>query len=92
MKPHEHAELIKAWADGAEIEYFDGTRSEWRDCTDNSPIWHKGTSYRIKPASITLKIPRPVLVNLERDLYISFRFESVEDAEKARDAIKELMK
>ena len=22
-KPHKHAALIKAWADGAEIEYFD---------------------------------------------------------------------
>ncbi len=27
-KPHKHAELIKAWADGAEIEWFDGRT--WR--------------------------------------------------------------
>jgi hypothetical protein len=49
MKPHKHAELIKAWADGAEIEvnmpdvngddvweYFNGDWNEFRE-------------YRIKP-------------------------------------------
>ena len=29
MKPHKHAELIKAWADGAEIEYFNTTCNTW---------------------------------------------------------------
>ena len=81
MKQHKHAELIKAWADGAEIQYL-YAGNEWRDCTDNSPIWNQDTLYRIKP----------MLVALRSDLYISFRFESVEDAEKARDEIKELMK
>ena len=51
MKPHKHAELIKAWADGAEIEvnmpdvngdavweYFNGT-------------WNEDLQYRIKPES-----------------------------------------
>lgn len=27
--PHKHAELIKAWADGAEIEYFNTTDNRW---------------------------------------------------------------
>jgi hypothetical protein len=48
MKPHKHAALIKAWADGAEIEYFD------IDCTDvwqaaPSPAWSIDSEYRIKP-------------------------------------------
>ena len=50
MKPHKHAELIKAWADGAEIEYFNTTDNKWE------PIF-KGWSWdsmllvdmRIKP-------------------------------------------
>ena len=45
-KPHKHAELIKAWADGAEIEYeYDG---EWFICFGN-PAWQTNVEYRIKP-------------------------------------------
>lgn len=46
-KPHKHAALIKAWADGAEIEYLDSEPSEWR--TIISPVWHEDKYYRIKP-------------------------------------------
>ena len=45
MKPHKHAELIKAWADGAEIEikFYEG----WRECR---PIdWDENAEFRIKP-------------------------------------------
>ena len=46
MKPHKHAELIKAWADGAEIEYWqDG--SGWY--LDMKPKWNEFQKYRIKP-------------------------------------------
>ena len=44
MKPHKHAEIIKAWADGAEIQYNDGYG--WRDIKD--PLW-TSEEYRIKP-------------------------------------------
>ena len=46
MKPHRHAELIKAWADGAEIQSknLDGT---WQD--DNEPWWDGLVHFRIKP-------------------------------------------
>ena len=90
MKPHKHAELIKAWADGAEIqqrvdgEEWHGFDGRWTDRNN----WE----FRLKPATITVTIPKPVLVALQSDVSIAFRFESVEDAEKARDAIKELMK
>jgi hypothetical protein len=30
MKPHKHAEAIKAWADGAEIEYLAQGSQEWK--------------------------------------------------------------
>ena len=45
MKPHKHAALIKAWADGAEIEFQlpDGT---WFNAT---PDWSEFITYRIKP-------------------------------------------
>ena len=58
-KPHKHAELIKAWADGAEIERLTGLgwfRHDWCD------IWHHDSEYRIKPA------PKPDVVT---SLYVS---------------------
>jgi hypothetical protein len=53
-KPHVHAEVIKAWADGAEVQYLDNTKSAlrvsagtWVD-TD-TPEWLEYCQYRIKP-------------------------------------------
>jgi hypothetical protein len=43
--PHKHAELIKAWADGAEVQikFYEG----WRDIR---PIdWNENAEFRIKP-------------------------------------------
>lgn len=52
MKPHKHAELIKAWADGAEIEirtqYSNGSWSGWEFFKE--PRWGIcDADYRIKP-------------------------------------------
>lgn len=50
MKPHKHAELIKKWADGAEIEYRypkdNGDLSLWKDLTQC--VFHKWYEYRLK--------------------------------------------
>ena len=48
-KPHKHAELIKAWADGAEIQHYNTDYNEWIDCQDNTPTWNENVKYRIKP-------------------------------------------
>ena len=44
-KPHVHAELIKAWADGAKIQKLHG--HSWADVKD--PSWSTECDYRIKP-------------------------------------------
>lgn len=44
--PHKHAELIKAWADGADIEYYH-MGAKWRSVF--SPAWKADVQYRIKP-------------------------------------------
>jgi len=44
--PHVHAELIKAWADGAEIQ-LKMNAVQWGDCVD--PYWNPDLEYRIKP-------------------------------------------
>ena len=58
MKPHKHAELIKAWADGAEIEcYFNGLK-KWDSVSE--PSWSEDFKYRIKPE------PKPDYVSTRR--------------------------
>ena len=46
-KPRKHAELIKAWADGAEIEFRWNCLDDWRKIT--FPRWDQDGDYRIKP-------------------------------------------
>jgi hypothetical protein len=47
MKPHKHAELIKAWADGAQIQLrWKIDNANWEDC---DPAWTDLCEYRIKP-------------------------------------------
>lgn len=49
-KPHVHAEVIKAWADGAEIEYRHEDSHVWR-VADN-PTWNLYIRYRVKPEPV----------------------------------------
>lgn len=49
--PHKHAELIKAWADGAVIQFWDGRCQSWVDTSNNRPFWAEGNKYRIKPSN-----------------------------------------
>jgi hypothetical protein len=46
MKQHKWHKEIKAWADGAEIECFQGNSGWW---VTNYPCWDEDTEYRIKP-------------------------------------------
>ena len=45
QKPRKHSELIKAWADGADIEWFNHRNGVWELIVD--PTWW-GDEYRIK--------------------------------------------
>lgn len=48
MTKHVHADLIKAWADGAIIQFYDNTIG-WVNCAHNFPTWGTNVKYRIKP-------------------------------------------
>lgn len=51
-KPHKWAKEIKAWADGAEIQFRDVPKDDWKDCGKfgiGSPTWNEHKEYRIKP-------------------------------------------
>ena len=67
-KPHKHAELIKAWADGAKIEVF-YSEDEWEEIAN--PTWNPDAKYRIKPE------PKPDItqcrrIGIDRDNYMFF--------------------
>jgi len=63
MKKHKYAELIKAWADGAEIEFYDTRFNEhrWKP-TGPFPYWQPEVQFRIKSN------PRPDVVFYARIL------------------------
>jgi len=48
-KPHKHAAIIKAWADGEQIQVL--INGEWKDITTRQPTWD-ANYYRIKPKTI----------------------------------------
>jgi len=51
MKPHKWAKEIKAWADGAEIEYAvaNSLNYEWHPLDSVNRFEHRNTNFRIKP-------------------------------------------
>ena len=44
---HKHADLIHAWADGAEIQFFSRDKKDWVYTPE--PTWQIDNEYRIKP-------------------------------------------
>lgn len=58
--PHIHAEMIIAWAGGAEIECSDINQQHWYPA--GIPTWSKATSYRIKPKQV---FPKTMLQDSE---------------------------
>ena len=46
--PHKHADIIKAWADGAEVQCKNNCDPTWKDMGPH-PCWFDGIQYRIKP-------------------------------------------
>lgn len=59
MKPHKHAELIKAYADGAEIQYKSKLLGTWH-ALEEMGRWLSDYEYRIKPE------PKPDYISTRR--------------------------
>lgn len=65
---HKHADLIHAWADGAQIQHHHG-EDRWDDIS--TPRWLENHNYRIKP------MPKPDIVKrfyLESNPLVGHRF------------------
>lgn len=52
-KPHKHAAVIKAWADGAIIQIYRDSWDDWEIVSE--PKWSEHRKYRVKP--------EPLIVN-----------------------------
>lgn len=48
-KPHKHAEVIKAWAEGYEIQVMQKGSKQWIDAISPIVAWYEDYEYRIKP-------------------------------------------
>lgn len=72
---HKRCDLIKAWADGAQIEYLTVSKG-W--CSIPIPRWDENTEYRIKPPKYQVLFYTHV--NGEREYYVSCgKHSTVED-------------
>ncbi len=49
MTPHIHADVIKAWADGAEIEWKHSYENEFSWRPSPKPSWFPEVQYRVRP-------------------------------------------
>ena len=82
---HKHAELIKAWADGAIIEWkFADCNDEWR--LAQNPTWNTDCEYRIKPEL------KPEIQVDHHCMYLNLRFTVEKDGALMRFTDVELIK
>lgn len=89
--PHKHAALIKAWADGAQIQHYSENVRDWIDCRV-SPSWRNDRKYRIKPDTITVTIPRPTWVNIEDTHELKIAFATNDERNQAFHAWETIQK
>lgn len=69
-QPHKHAEVIKAWADGEEVQYsLDGL--VWTDLP-NPLFANSDAKYRVKPKNITVRRILSYNIRTEMTQTVSF--------------------
>ena len=85
MTPRVHADVIKAWADGAQVQYRTSNHSEWIDwdlVTVDTPSFSTFWQWRVKTAPVKLMY-RIALMRKPSggDFFLDFAH-SIEDAAK----------
>jgi len=78
---HKHADLIKAWADGAQIEYW-SFNDTWVEVSN--PCWEQEL-YRIKPKKPEIQVDHHLM-------YLNLRFTVEKDGSLMRFTDVELIK
>lgn len=71
MEPHKHAEVIKAWADGAEIECrCPVNNTGW--LLTNVPAWYEDYEYRVKPQPKKYKVDVWLVLDSEGETLFTY--------------------
>lgn len=66
-KPHKHADVIRAWADGKKIEYLAPWNDSWFETSH--PTWVNDLEYRIKPEPLEWQAEREAFARGEKIEY-----------------------
>jgi len=83
MTPRVHADVIKAWADGAQVQYRTSNHSEWTDwdlVTADTPSFSTCWQWRVKTAPVKLMY-RVALLNAGS----GYRFVATDTHERAAE-------
>lgn len=57
MTKHVHADVIHAFADGKQIQWFNSLKNKWNDwILPIAPAFYAEEKYRIKPPSLTYRV------------------------------------
>ena len=80
---HTHCDVIKAWADGAQIQFRGRGIQEWTDVKNWSPRWGDDCEYRVKPNTRSTWV-RPYMYTGKRasDFIGLFSFDLFEQGEE----------
>lgn len=63
MQAKKHSEMIKAWADGYEIEAFNPEHQKW--VATPEPGWFDHIEYRVKPGELRKPIVTEIYAQIE---------------------------
>jgi len=79
---HKHCDLIKAWADGAEIQQRHPVDPTYWENIGKFPSWSDGMEYRIKPK--TIKYRNALMSGGTHPYYVITCNHSPENVERGR--------
>ena len=80
---HKHADIIKAWADGETVQYYNIFCGDWQDVAHDIAAWHPSEKYRIKPKTIRY---RAALMASAHSEYETFALSQLEEEVVSEDA------
>ena len=80
MTPHKYAAVIKAWADGAEVQYRTNGQAVWQDWVSTSyiPSFRADVEWRLMPAPV--KLMYRVALMKDRNDFFTTTVDSMEEA------------
>ena len=87
--PHKHAALIKAWADGAEIQWRSESHPGWEDA--KTPNWYDNFDYRIKPLTKVKKYRYVYKLANNSPCLTNDYYKDAEELQRHMDAFKNTM-